>query len=224
MHFDILKIDYPSPKHQQLVQEQQLQLQQQHQHSTQQDQHQQITKVQITNNNNDTTNNYYSTSQQQPHQIKIKNHYTTNPNTQSTSINHTVDSNTDFYHSLNHHQSLLTTTSNTPSVNNSLKNAANLTTFKHIANNASPIISGKSSGNHHHHHHNHQHNNELHVSHLSSVGSIGTNDDEDLNILNNEIMDSKLDLDDEEENEDHHHSHNSHSLQHIQPGLGKNAK
>ena len=53
------------------------------------------------------------------------------------------------------------------------------------------------------------------MSHLSSVGSVGTNDDEESNMFNNEIIDTKIDLEDEldeeEENHSHHHHQNNYS-------------
>jgi hypothetical protein len=81
-----------------------------------------------------------------------------------------------------------------------IKNHYTNTTHNHHNSHLHPSNQQFKQQNKHRHHH------ELHTSHLSSVGSIDgiTNDDEELlnNILNNEIIDNKIDLDDEEEDDD----------------------
>lgn len=189
----------------------------------------QITTVQVSLNGNnlhqfhDTTSNhtYYNQpqiQQQQPQpttkftniinntnssqRIKINNHYLNSFDNENAN---------EFYNRSSTNSNLTNSTSSSSSSTliKNTSNSANLTTFKTLANSStnSPVIVAKNTPNANRH--LNINSSELHVSHLSSVGSISTNDEDDQ--LNNEIIDNKIDLDDDnldDENDEFNSLHN----------------
>ena len=130
-------------------------------------------------------------------------------------------------------------TSSTSSISSSSLNHPNLTTFKTLAtaNSNSPILTTHSSNSYNLLLPNDSsplnrkallkvNSSELQISHLSSVGSISTNDDDEHgNILNNEILISKIDLgedgdedeaDESEDNDEDEEYNNEHNINIIE--------